>query len=176
MATPVKATRALAVSAVLSALGVVLLALGSLIEVLSLTVAVIASICVIFTVIELGGKYPYLVFAVTATLGMLLAPGKSAPLAYLCFLGWYPILKAILERHLPPLWCWVVKILVFNAGLAVLLVITLKVLTLYTVPHLWYYAFLPLFTPVFVLYDVALTRLISLYLRKWHDRFSFLHK
>ena len=176
MKSRIKATRALAASAVLAALGVILLAIGSLVDVLDLTTAVLASICVTFAVIELGGKYPYLIFAVTAVLGLLLLPGKSAAFAYLAFFGYYPIVKAALERRLPTALCLLVKIVVFNAVLAVVLVVTLKVLTLYAVPHAWYYAFLPLFTPVFVLYDLALTRLISLYLRKWRDRFSFLRK
>ena len=171
-----KSTRALAVSAVLSALGVILLALGSLVQVLDLTMAVLASILVIFAVIELGGKYPYLIYAVTAVLSVLLVPSKSAAMVYLCFAGYYPILKAVLERHLPQLWCWVVKLLVFNAGLALSLFLMLKVFLTFTVPAAWYYALIPLLSVVFVLYDVALTRLITLYLTKWQQRFRFLHK
>lgn len=160
----------------LSALGVILLALGSLVQVLDLTMAVLASILVIFAVIELGGKYPYLIYAVTAVLSVLLVPSKSAAMVYLCFAGYYPILKAVLERHLPPLWCWVVKLLVFNAGLALSLFLMLKVFLTFTVPAAWYYALIPLLSVVFVLYDVALTRLITLYLTKWQQRFRFLHK
>ncbi len=171
-----KSTRALAVSAVLSALGVILLALGSLVQVLDLTMAVLASILVIFAVIELGGKYPYLIYAVTAVLSVLLVPSKSAAMVYLCFAGYYPILKAVLERHLPRFWCWVVKILIFNAGLALSLLLMLKVFLTFTVPAAWYYALIPLLSVVFVLYDVALTRLITLYLTKWQQRFRFLHK
>ena len=74
MERKIKGTRALALSAVFSALGVVLLALGSLLQVLDLTMAVLASFLVILAVIELRGRYPYLIYAVTAVLGLLLCP------------------------------------------------------------------------------------------------------
>ena len=49
----------LTVSAMLSALGVVMLGLGSLVEVLDLTFAVIASLLTVYAVIEIGGAYPW---------------------------------------------------------------------------------------------------------------------
>ena len=176
MEKKIKGTRALTVSAVLCALGVVLLAFGALFQVLDLTMAVVASVLVIFAVIELGGKYPYLIYAVTALLSVLLIPYKTAPLVYLCFAGYYPILKAVLEGRLSRFWGWVVKISIFNAGLAVALYLALKVFAAFVVPATWYYFLLPLLTPVFVVYDIALTRLVSAYMYKWRSRFRFLHK
>ena len=79
-----KATRRLAVSAVLAALGVVLLLLGSLVQVLDLSMAAIASLLVVFAVIEIGGKYPILIYLVTSVLSLLLLPVKTAALIYLC--------------------------------------------------------------------------------------------
>ncbi len=176
MEKKIKGTRALTLSAVLCALGVILLALGSLLQILDLTMAALASMLVIFCVIELGGKYPYLVFAVTALLAMILVPYKTAPLTYLCFLGYYPILKAILEGHFSRFWSWVLKILIFNVALGIALYLLLAVFAVFTVPATWYYFLLPLLTPVFVVYDIALTRLVSAYLFKWRHRFGFLHK
>ena len=176
MEKKIKGTRALTLSAVLCALGVILLALGSLLQVLDLTMAVLASVLVIFCVIELGGKYPYLVFAVTALLSMILVPYKTAPLTYLCFAGYYPILKAILEGHLSRFWSWVLKILSFNVALALVLYLAIAVFAVFAVPATWYYFLIPLLTPIFVVYDIALTRLITAYLRKWRHRFGFLYK
>ena len=172
----VKATRAIAVCGVLCALGVILMALGSLIQVLDLTVAVVASLLVIFAVIELGGRYPYLVYAVTAVLSVLLVPAKTAPMVYLCFAGYYPIIKAVLERRFSRPVCWALKLLAFNVGLALSLFVLFKLLAVFTVPAVWYYALLPLCSVVFVFYDIALTRLITVYLTKWSHRFRFLHK
>ena len=176
MERKIKGTRALTVSAVLCALGVIFLALGSLLQVLDLSMAAVASFLIIFAVIELGGKYPFLIYAVTAVLSMLLVPYKTAALAYLCFAGYYPMLKALLEGHLPRFWGWVLKILIFNAGLALALFLAFRFFAGFEITSAWYYWLLPACSLVFVVYDIALTRLIGAYIYKWRARFRFLHK
>ena len=170
-----KSTRYVAICAVLAALGVVLLAVGALLQVLDLTMAVVASFLVILAVIELGGYYPHLLYLATALLSLLLVPIKTAPLAYACFFGFYPILKSVYERRLSPVLAWVCKLLTFNAALALLLFVAVRLLLLFS-PERWRYWCLPLLTPVFCLYDVALTRVISMYLHRWRAHFRFLHK
>jgi predicted membrane protein len=91
-------TRKLAVAAMLCALGVVLLYVGSVIEVLDLTMVGISSVLVFFAVLEMGNPFPFLIYFVTAILSMLLLPSKFAAVFYLLFGGIYPILKAKLER------------------------------------------------------------------------------
>ncbi len=176
MEKKIKGTRALTVSAILCALGVILLALGSLLQILDITMAALASFLVIFAVIEMGGKYPFLIYLVTALLSMLLVPYKTAPLMYLCFAGYYPLLKAVLEGRLPKLWAWVLKIVIFNAALALTLFLAIRFFAAFTVPAVWYYYLLPVCSVVFVIYDVALTRVITAYLLRWRQRFRFLHK
>ncbi len=171
-----KRTKFLVLSAVLSALGVVLLAVGSLFQFLDLSMAVLASLLVIFAVIELGGPYPYLIYAVTAILSILLVPTKTAPLVYLCFAGFYPIIKAKLEGHMPPPLAWLCKLLVFNVGFGAALFASIKLFTAITVPQMWLLPIFLLGTVVFVAYDVALTKLITAYLTRWRHRFTFLHK
>ena len=176
MERKIKGTRALTVSAILCALGVILLALGSLFQFLDISMAALASFLVIFAVIELGGKYPFLIYTVTALLSMLMVPYKTAPLMYLCFAGYYPMLKAVLEGHLPKVWAWVLKIVGFNAALALTLFVAIKLFSALTVPAIWYYYLLPICSVVFVLYDIALTRVITAYLTRWRHRFRFLHR
>ena len=176
MASRRNETRTLVIAAVVAALGVVTLTLGSIVQVLDLSVAVLASLFVVFAVIELGGKYPYLVYVVTALLSMLLLPIKTAPLVYLCFTGYYPIIKSKLEkRHMPSALRWACKILVFNLALVAVVLVCVFVLRI-PVPAVWYYWLLPLLSLVFVLYDVALTRLVTFYLVRLRDRFHFLKK
>lgn len=172
-----EATRALSVSAMLCALGVVLLGLGSLVEVLDLSMAALASFLVVLAVIELGGKYPYLIYAVTALLGLLVLPLKGAPLAYLLFMGYYPILKHALERRFRGVLCLALKLVFFNVALAAFLFAAIKLFSVLVLPGEWYYyAGLLLLSPVFLLYDVALSRVIVLYLFRLRNRFRFLHK
>ena len=176
MKSGIKGTRALTVAAILCALGVTLLAIGSLFQFLDISMAALASFLVIFAVIEMGGKYPFLIFVVTALLSILLVPYKTAPLLYLCFAGYYPMLKAVLEGRLPRVWAWVLKVVVFNAALALTLFLSLKLFAAFDLPELWYYLAFPVCSVVFVVYDVALTRVISAYLFRWRQRFHFLHK
>ena len=94
-----KTTLRLTLSAIICALSVVLLWLGGLIQILDLSVAVLVSMLVVFAVIELRGKYPYLIYAVTSVLSFLLLPVNSAAMTYVLFAGYYPIIKALLEKQ-----------------------------------------------------------------------------
>ena len=158
----------------LSALGVVLLLLGSFIEVVDISMAALASLLCIFAVVEYGGAAPWLVFAVTGVLSLVLLPNKTPAAMYVIFLGYYPIIKEKLERLRAPI-SWLLKEVIFNVALVVLLVVV-KFLLLPSVSDPWwlYAAVIVLAEVVFVLYDIALTRLITFYLLKLRHRFRFM--
>ncbi len=163
----------LAVCAMLAALGVILLYMGSLIEVLDATVAVLASILAVFAVIEYGKAAPWLVFSVTATLALLLLPNKTAAIEYALFFGYYPILKEKYEKRKAPL-AWVLKELTFNIALvAVFISLKLLVLGNVVIPIYVYAIGVVLLELIFVLYDLALTKLITYYLGTLRKRFRF---
>ena len=165
-------TRRVAVCAMLSALGVVMLYLGSMIEIVDISMAVIASLLCVFAVIEYGGAYPWLVFAVTSVISMLMLPNKTPAAMYVVFFGFYPILKEKLERK-PKVISWIFKELIFNAALALMIVLVLFVFTMGEVKVETYLVVLlaVLAELMFVLYDIALTRLISLYLFRLRQSF-----
>lgn len=170
-----KSTRYLALSAILVALGVIFLTLGAFVEVLDLSMAAIASLTVIFAVIELKGRYPYLVYLATTALSLLLLPGQTPPLLYALFAGYYPILKAILEGRFSRPVAWLFKILSFLAALALILFVSVKLFLLYEVTwQAWYWALPIACVAVFVIYDIALTRLITAYFLHWRRRLRFL--
>ena len=165
-----KTTLRLTLSAIICALGVILLWLGGMVQILDLSMAVLVSMLVVFAVIELKGKYPYLIYVVTSVLTFLLLPVNSAGMAYVLFAGYYPIIKALLEKHLPRWAAWTVKVLVFCAGAAGILLISEFVL-LWDMSWVWsHWYLLPVLLPIFVLYDVVLTRMITAYLFRWRDR------
>lgn len=166
-------TKKLTVCAMLCALGVVLMALGSLIEVLDLSTAALASLLCIYAVIELGGFYPWAIWLVTSALSLLLLPLKTPALFYGLFLGYYPILKEKLER-LPRLPSLLLKLVTFHGALGILYLI----LRLFLPSALAEYGqkwLLPVLYGMllvcFLLYDLALTRLISFYLFRLRARF-----
>ena len=169
-------TRRLTLAAVVSALGVVTLTLGAFVQVLDISMAVIASLFVVFGVIELRGPYPYLIYAVTALLSILLLPNKTPALIYLLFAGYYPILKAVFEGKCKKIVAWVLKFAVFNVVLWGVVALALAMF-MSEIPAEWlqYWWALFLLEPVFLLYDIALTRLISVYILHWRPRLRFLN-
>ena len=156
-----------------SALGVILLYLGSIIEVVDVSMAVIASLFCVLAVIEYGKGAPWMVFFVTAVLSLLLLPNKSPAVYYAFFFGFYPILKAYFER-LDKVRSWIFKEIVFNVCLAVIVVlIKLFFMPSVGIPFMLYAIAIVLCEGVFVLYDIALTRLITFYLFRLRHRFKF---
>ena len=155
----------------LSALGVILLYVGSVIQVADLSMAVLASLLCVFAVIEYGKTAPWLVFGVTSVLSLVLLPQKTPAVVYTLFFGFYPILKERFERF-DRIRCIVFKELVFNAALIVIL-LAMKFLFLeFTdIPFMLYLIAIVLCEAVFLVYDFALTRLISLYVYKLRKRF-----
>ena len=157
-------TKKLTVCAMLSALGVVLLWLGSAVEVVDVSMAVVASLLCVFAVIEYGGAAPWLIFSVTGLLSLILLPQKTPALLYLLFFGYYPIIKERLEKKRSMI-AWIAKEIVFNAALFLLLILSRFLLMgLETEPIGLFVTVVVLAEIVFPVYDIALTRLISLYL------------
>lgn len=158
-----KQTVKLATAAMLTALGVVTLYLGSVIQVLDLTMVALCSVFIFFAVIEMGSPFPILIYAATSVLSMLLLPDKFAALMYLLFGGIYPVFKQKIER-LPLLFSWVIKVIYFNVVLALMVVSSMYLFhiedTGFTV------GFFGLGNVTFILYDVAITKLLSLYFFK----------
>ena len=165
-----KTTRKLAAAALLAALGTALLAVGALVDVLDLSMAAIASLTVVFAVIELRGPYPYLVYAVTALLALLVLPAKTPGIIYALFAGYYPVVKAVFERHFPRPVAWLFKILLFNAALALSVFLVVRFFMAPGSVERWHYWLLLIGTPIFILYDYALTKLITAYLLRWRGR------
>ena len=160
-------TKKLTVCALLAALGVIIMYIGSMIEVLDISMSVVASLLCVIAVIEYGKSAPWMIFLVTAILSFLLLPNKSPAYFYAVFFGFYPILKEKFEKKSLVV-SWILKEIIFNICLAALIVITVFVLvdpasnTL--INPLTISAAVVLAEVIFVVYDFALTRLISFYI------------
>ena len=156
----------------LAALGVILLYLGALVEVVDISMAVIASLLCVFAVIEYGGSAPWLVFGVTAVLAVILVPVKTTALLYALFFGYYPILKEKFEK-LNLVTSWICKEAVFNVAMVAMLASMKFLLLEYTdIPFMLWVIVIALCEVVFVVYDFALSRLISLYVYRLRKRFK----
>ncbi|MBQ8140337.1 MAG: hypothetical protein IJ038_01420 [Clostridia bacterium] len=167
-------TRRLAICAMMCALGVVVLYLGALVDVLDISMAVIASLFVIFTVIEYGDAAAWTVFAVTGILSLILLPQKLPAAMYLLFFGFYPIIKEKIEKAKRRWLQWLIKEIVFNVCLVILMLLVKYFV--YLDGHglfVFEVIFFLLANGTFVIYDIALTRLISLYVFRLRKKFRF---
>lgn len=161
------------VSAMLCALGVVFLALGSFVEVLDLSVAAIASLLTVYAVIELKGPYPWLIWLVTTIVAFLLLPLKTPVLFYAILAGYYPILKEKIEKTALPI-AWSLKLAVLTISLAVIYILFKAFLPEMLVGLEAWYLLVGLYAAslvAFVLYDICLTKLITVYFVKLQKRF-----
>ena len=171
-----KPVRALTLSAVLAALSVLLLFLGSLIDVTDLAAVMVASFFVVLVVIECRGAWPWLLYISVSVLSFLLLPGRFVSVEYALFGGIWPILKYWLER-LPRLPSFLLKLLVGNALAAFAAWLGLKFFGLEVPSALWLkIAAVVLWEAVLILYDFLLTRLIVLWCVKYRSRFRRLFR
>ena len=165
-------TRRMVVSALMSAFGVALLYFGEIVDVLNASMAVLASLCCFFAVIEYGCAYPWLIYAVTGTISAVILPKKEAAMMYILFFGFYPIIKAKAENK-GRLVRWIIKEGTFNLALALMLLLYKFVFTPdVSEPPLMYIATVVLAEIAFLLYDKALEKMALLYVRKIKPKFK----
>ena len=181
-------TKKLTLGAVLASIGVVLLIIGAMIEVLDLSMAALASFFCIFAVIEMGKGYPIMIYLATGILAVLIMPQSLSGWIYLLFFGYYPILKEKLEK-LPRGVAWGLKLAVFNTAVTVyaaicyllffgeLELLLIEFSTLFggmSISGILIAIIYAVLNLIFVVYDIALTRIITLYLVKLRHKFRFL--
>ena len=158
------------VSGVLVALSVIILYLGCAIEVLDITMSAMVSLLVVVIVIEMGYSYAWLTYIATAILSVILLPQKSPAIFYACFMGFYPILKSYIERIGSGLVRWIIKLIVGNAAIGLMFAILLIFLPDEFEGGVMLLITYALAVAAFVMYDIALSKLITLYFKMIRDR------
>ncbi len=172
-----QAIRRMVTCAVFAALSVVLLGIGTVLEIIDLSASALAAIIVLLIYLCYGGRYALLTWGVTGVLGAVLLPSSFAVWTYIGLMGYYPVLKQCFDR-LPRVLAWLLKLLLFAAVMAGCLCIFHFViyggqgsiadtfLKLFdeesgNTAMAWAILGLSLFT--FVIFDLLLDRLIFLY-------------
>ncbi len=172
-----------AIGAMVTALSVVIL-MPSVIGVLCYALPVIASLLILFTVIEIDKKWAFGCYAATSVLSLVLIANKEAVIYYVAFFGYYPIIKAILEgKKIPRAIEYTLKFLIFNVTMVLAVVVLAKVfgmpyedllgidsnyplLAKYAVPIM-----LGLGNVAFIGLDGMLTKYVTVYVRIWQKKF-----
>ena len=162
-------TREIALAGTLAALGAVLLRLGTLVPFATYAAPVLASAAVLVAREECRAGPAFGCYVVSAALGLLLSPDREAALLY-AFLGYYPLLKPKLDALRPRALRAGVKLLLFCAAVGAMYALLLFVFRLEaaarefaeTSPVLLA-ATAALGGVVFLVYDLALARLTTVY-------------
>ncbi|MBQ9680014.1 MAG: hypothetical protein IJV48_04970 [Ruminococcus sp.] len=162
---------------VVAALSLVLMFLTSIIPFGTYAFPTFAGILLILIVMNLGYGYAFAVYFITAVLSFLLITDKEAALYYTAFLGYYPIVKGLIERISSRALQYVIKFILFNVCIIGAFYIGIWLLSvpkesfnLFGVYLPW--VFLIIGNGFFIIYDLCVTRLVTLYLLKWHNRLN----
>ncbi len=165
-----KRTKTLTVSSLMAALCVVILSLGSLIESLDLSLAILAGLIILILSAEYGDRVALTVFCVVSLLSLLL-PQKSAGVFFLALSGWYPVAQKKIQM-LSSFACRLAKFVLFNFVLALLLLLAFFVTG---IPETkWVYGTLVVLGNLcFYCYDLLLDRILLWYWMKLRPHLRF---
>lgn len=171
----IKTSYKVALGGIVSSLSLITMIMGGIIPGLEYTIPAVSGMLLSVIVIEIGMKWAFLTYAGVALLTFFIVPNKESGLLFITFLGYYPVLKSAVETWIKSSALrWIVKIAVFNIALVAYYKLVMWLVTspelADSMDELGRYAayILAAFANiVFVVYDIALTRVIyNLYI-KW---------
>ncbi len=155
----------LAFGAILTALSVALLGVGSVVPTGRIALVAIASLLPAAAVLHSGLPLSFLVYAASALLSLLILPDKTCAVAYALVFGWYGPVKSIIERLDRLAVEWAIKIALFAVVACVFYFVFtamfLSLISISAMPFAW--LVIPVLLAAFVLYDIAFTGLIGMY-------------
>ena len=160
-----KKSSSIAMAGMLAALAVVILYLGSMIELLDLSASVLGALAVMVAIVELGQGYAWGVYLVAAVLSVLLFP-RTASVVFAAFVGYYPIVKVYLDRIRVKVVQYFCKLVLFNLFLFGMLWLCQVFLGTENEWIALGKMLILLGNLCFVVYDFALSRLAIFYLVK----------
>ena len=170
-----------ALGGIVAAVSTVLMFLTSVIPTLTYAIPAAAGLLLLIMVIEIDKKWATVVYIAVSILSILLVADKEAAVMYTAFFGYYPIIKQPLEKTLKPIICWIVKLVIFNFAVISSYLLLIYVFNLSmddfgdftkVTLTLVYLAF----NVVFVIYDMALSKMTDAYLSRWQKHFRKIFK
>lgn len=164
-----------AFSGVVCALALFVLLPTRMIPVATYALPAAAGVLLGAVVVEAGVKWGWLSFAAVALLAPVVAEPEAAVM-FIAFLGYYPVLKSLVERLRSRAAEWAIKLAVFNLTMIAAYWFVLAVLGIPEDTGLFgkYTALvlLALGNVVFVVYDIGTSRVLTFYLYRLHPRIS----
>ena len=143
-------------------------------------VPAMSALFIMATVIECGTKWAVCSYFASAVLVFLTAEPESR-LLYICFFGYYTVLKAVIEKIRKPVLEWAIKLAVFNIAVLTVYLIFAGVFGISTddfgeLGKYGAYIFLAVGNGVFVFYDIGVSRIAMAYMTVAHPKIKKLFK
>lgn len=155
-----------------AALSVIIMAVFGSFPSMTYAAPVICGIFIIVAVIEFNSKFAFALYSAVSVLALFVVPNKEAAVFYALFFGIYPILKGFIESRTKGVLSWIIKYVIFNIAITVAYLICSMLLNIsydeigafgkFTLLFLWGSG-----NVAFLIYDIAFTRIVSLYVYKW---------
>ena len=167
--------RKTALSSLLSALVVVLIVLGTFVDILDITVAAVCTLIIHIAQIEVKGKYPILVYITSSVLALVFTPLSTATIYFIGFFGYYPIIKqkmSKMKRITRKLICFAI----FNVVMCLMMLLFKTVFALQNEPVEIYLALLVTLNVFFLCFDYLLDVFVFIYVKKIRNKIKFLNR
>lgn len=164
---------------IVAALSVVFMML-SYFPYLTYAVPAITGLLTMMLVIEINVKWAFAAYIAASVLVFIFAEPESK-LMYICLFGYYPIIKSLIERIGKVAAEWSLKLLVFNTAVLVIYFVLAKLFGVSlddfeTLGKYGAYIFLAFGNAVFLIYDIAVSRMAMVYMNVLHPKLNKLLK
>lgn len=159
--------------AIMSALGTVFMLL-SYFPYFTYAVPAVSGVLTLVVLIEIKGNWPIFTYVVTSVMVLLFAE-PEAKFMYVLFFGYYPVLKAVIERIKSRVVQYLLKFSLFNLAIFIMYGIVASLIGVdigefgqfgtIAIIGLWILA-----NVTFYFYDIVLVRVADLYMRTIHPK------
>ncbi|MBE6823808.1 MAG: hypothetical protein E7513_00525 [Ruminococcaceae bacterium] len=162
---------------IIGALSIVMMLLTSVIPFGTFAFPAIAGMLLVCVVIELGYSWAFIVYTVVSVLSLLLLTDKEAAVYYIAFLGFYPIIKGLIEKLSSKILQYIIKYAVFNACMVIAFFVSVYLFSIpkesfeiFSVYLPWVFLIIGNF--IFIIYDYCISKIVTIYLLKLHKLLS----
>ena len=168
-----KKSKQIALCAMLAALSITLMFLGSIIWAFTYIAPLVSSIIMIIICDTANRKNALITYAAISIISAIFLPDKECALTYVFFFGYYVIIREYLQKIRPKALSILIKALIYNIG-----IISSQLILVYVfgIPFdgfwgIWGIVILILVANlVFFIYELMLSRVITLYEIKYKNR------
>jgi hypothetical protein len=147
--------------------------LTGLISIGTYALPALSGILLVAVVIELGTAWAWPVYIAVSVLSLILAADKEAAVLFILFFGYYPIIKALLEKTGKKYLILILKFIIFNVSIIACYFLSIKVLGVpvesFTIRGVYLpWVFLLVGNITFILYDYAVSSIVVTYYQRFH--------